>query len=140
MVSLRAQQPVPGITECVSMPPSIKSSNKLIFSLILKEFASLLVPKTARFAPWETIQRQCFIKREESGDKSSLNGVITGANTPLNRDWDTSKLLLYLIKKLEKTGSVEWFQLCFSDGLNKKLNNNMGQMPTCTITSAVLNT
>jgi hypothetical protein len=46
------------------------------------EFASLFVPKTAGPQFCDRSHLQCAMNRRESGDKSSLNGVNTGATTP----------------------------------------------------------
>jgi hypothetical protein len=48
------------------------------------ELASLFVPNTAKPTFCETSHWQCLSKRSLSGDKSFMNGVITGANTPEN--------------------------------------------------------
>ena len=46
------------------------------------EFASLFVPNTASPQFCDSNHLQCAMNRSRSGDRSALNGVTTGANTP----------------------------------------------------------
>src|SRR5436305_172564 len=49
------------------------------------EFASLLVPNTASPQFCESNHWQCLMNRLQSGERSALNGVTTGASTPRMR-------------------------------------------------------
>ena len=51
-------------------------------ALCYSEFASLVVPKTARPQLCESNHWQCATKRSLSGERSARNGVTTGARTP----------------------------------------------------------
>jgi hypothetical protein len=69
MESLRAQCPVPGIRDAAGTPPETSASRSFRFSPTDIEFASLLVPKTARPAqPLFSSQRQWRTKRSASGE------------------------------------------------------------------------
>src|SRR5512135_3689933 len=84
--SVSAQCPVPGISAEAGTPPFTSASSSSSFSSTAIEFASLLVPNTARPAqPLFISHLQCLMKRSASGERSRLNGVITGASTPSMR-------------------------------------------------------
>src|SRR5262245_27760914 len=86
MESDSAQCPVPGIRLAAGTPPATSASSSFLFSETDIEFASLLVPNTARPAqPLFSSHLQCFTKRSASGDQSLRNGVTTGDSTPSMR-------------------------------------------------------
>jgi hypothetical protein len=76
------QQPVPGIMRDAFIPAATSSSSSIARSSIDSEFASLLVPNTANPQFCDSNHLQCAMNRFRSGDRSFLNGVITGAKTP----------------------------------------------------------
>ena len=76
------QQPVPGIMRDGSIPAATSSSSSIARSSIDSEFASLFVPNTASPQFCDSNHLQCAMNRSLSGDRSSWNGVTTGANTP----------------------------------------------------------
>src|SRR5262245_63697198 len=68
-----------------SSPAATSPSSSSIFSSTESEFASELVPKTARPTFWDRSQRQCRANRCASGARSAPNGVTTGESTPVMR-------------------------------------------------------
>src|SRR5437764_13480242 len=76
------QQPVPGIMRDGWMPAAISASSKEVRSPFDIEFASLVVPNGASPQFCESNHWQCLTNRCGSGERSVLNGVTTGANTP----------------------------------------------------------
>ena len=83
--SVIAQQPVPGIIRAGSTPAAISRSSSSIFSSVDSELASEFVPNTASPTFCESSQRHCLTSLSASGERSGLNGVTTGASTPVMR-------------------------------------------------------
>ena len=77
------QQPVPGIMRDGSTPAATSSSSSIARSSIDSEFASLFVPNTASPQFCDSNHLQCAMNRCGSGARSALNGITTGASTPL---------------------------------------------------------
>jgi hypothetical protein len=73
---------VPGIMRAGSMPAATSASSKEMRSSVDIEFASLFVPNGASPQFCESNHWQCLMNRSLSGERSALNGVTTGANTP----------------------------------------------------------
>ncbi len=81
--SVSAQQPVPTMSRSGSMPASSAASRSAMRSSTEKEFASLVVPNSAR--PWQPLsssQRAWSRNRSLSTPKSSRTGISTGDQTP----------------------------------------------------------
>src|SRR5437868_9666495 len=68
-----------------SISLATRQSRSSIFSSTDIEFASEFVPNTASPTFCDNNQRQCPANRSASGERSALNGVTTGASTPLMR-------------------------------------------------------
>src|SRR5437588_8229657 len=84
-VSAIEQQPAPGIIRDGSIPAATTASSNVDRSSAAIEFASLLVPNTASPQSCESNHWQCLMNRSQSGERSALNGVTTGASTPRMR-------------------------------------------------------
>jgi hypothetical protein len=67
------------------IPAATSSSSSIARSSIDSEFASLFVPNRASPQFCESNHLQCLMNRWLSGERSSLNGVTTGASTPRMR-------------------------------------------------------
>ena len=79
------EHPVPGIMTRGSILASISAASRSRRSSRLSEFASLLVPNTARPQFCETSQRQWRMRRPASTPRSALKGVTTGESRPRMR-------------------------------------------------------
>ena len=82
---MSAQQPVPGIMRAGATPASTSFSSNSMRSPTASEFASELVPNTARPTLFATSHLHWRTKRSLSGLRSALNGVTTGESTPVMR-------------------------------------------------------
>jgi hypothetical protein len=97
-VSVIEQQPVPGIMRDGSMPAATTASSNTIRSSADNEFASLLVPNGASPQFCESNHWQCLMNRPQSGERSVLKGVTTGAKTPRIRSLGGKILVFGIVK------------------------------------------
>jgi len=81
-VSVVEQQPVPGIMRDGSMRAASSASSNEMRSSVDIEFASLVVPNGASPQFCDSNHWQCLMSLSLSGEKSTVNGVTTGASTP----------------------------------------------------------
>ncbi len=106
--SVKAQQPVPGMSRAGSMPPATSRSSSSIFSSVESELASEFVPNTARPTSCDRSQRHCRTNRSGSGERSALNGVTTGERTPLMRSVRLAVLTGSAPSREKVTYGVSW--------------------------------